>query len=59
LGTNHMLIPVNCPETNKNVKVCMYQRDGLMNTSNNQGGAPNYYRNNFHGPDVTSRTAHI
>jgi len=54
-----MLIPVNCPETNKNVKVCMYQRDGQMNTSHNQGGAPNYHRNNFQGPIVTSRAEHI
>ncbi len=37
VGTNHHLIPVNNPETNKNVKVCTYQRDGAMQTGNNQG----------------------
>ncbi|CAF0958252.1 unnamed protein product [Didymodactylos carnosus] len=59
IGANFMLIPVNNPETNKNVKVCTYQRDGPMNTSHNYGGCPNYYRNEFHGPDVTSRQAHL
>jgi len=28
---------VNNPETNKNVKVCTYQRDGAMQTGTNQG----------------------
>jgi catalase len=59
VGPNNLLIPVNNPETNKNVKVCTYQRDGPMQTSNNQGGAPNYYRNSFNGPDVTNRDKHI
>jgi len=59
VGTNHHLIPVNNPETNKNVKVCMYQRDGAMQTGTNQGGAPNFYRNSFNGPDVTDRNRHL
>jgi len=59
VGTNHHLIPVNNPETNKNVKVCTYQRDGAMQTGTNQGNGPNYYRNTFHGPDVTDRNAHV
>lgn len=36
VGTNHHLIPVNNPETNKNVKVCTYQRDGAMQAGHNQ-----------------------
>lgn len=59
IGTNHHLVPVNNPETNKNVKVCMYQRDGAMQTGSNQGSAPNYYRNTFNGPDVTDRSRHL
>ncbi|CAF1141854.1 unnamed protein product [Rotaria sordida] len=59
VGTNHLLIPVNNPETNKNVKVCTYQRDGTMQACHNQGGAPTYYRNSFNGPDVTNRDKHI
>ncbi|CAF0786115.1 unnamed protein product [Adineta steineri] len=59
VGTNHHLIPVNNPETNKNVKVCTYQRDGAMQTGHNQGNAPNYYRNSMNGPDVTDRNRHI
>lgn len=37
LGANNLLIPVNNPETNSNVKVCTYQRDGPMQTGSNQG----------------------
>jgi catalase len=37
LGTNYLLIPVNNPETNKNVKICTYQRDGAMQVGHNQG----------------------
>jgi catalase len=59
VGTNFLNIPVNNPETNKHVKVCTYQRDGAMQCGNNQGGAPNYYRNSFNGPDVTDRRKHI
>jgi len=59
LGTNHLLIPVNNPETNKNVKVCSYQRDGAMQTGSNQGNAPNYYKNSFNGPEVTNRDQHL
>ena len=50
---------MNNPETNKNVKVCTYQRDGAMQTGPNQGNAPNYYRNTFNGPDVTNRDQHL
>ena len=74
LGTNHLLIPVNNPETNPKVRVCTYQRDGAMQTGHNQGqtffikkinelcflgNAPNYYRNSYNGPEVTNRTAHL
>ena len=50
---------MNNPETNPKARVCTYQRDGAMQTGNNYGGAPNYYRNSFHGPDVTSASAHL
>ncbi|CAF0854122.1 unnamed protein product [Adineta steineri] len=59
LGTNYLHIPVNQPETNKNVKVCTYQRDGQMQVSDNFGGRPNYYKNSMHGPDVTNRERHL
>jgi catalase len=79
LGTNYLLIPVNNPETNEHVRVCMYQRDGAMQVGNNQGSSsnattrfcviklvdfiegscPNYYRNQFHGPDVKDRDRHL
>ncbi|CAF1117342.1 unnamed protein product [Rotaria sordida] len=59
LGTNYLLIPVNNPETNKNVKVCTYQRDGAMQVGHNQNGCPNYYRNTFHGPEVTKPEKHL
>ncbi|CAF4371640.1 unnamed protein product, partial [Rotaria magnacalcarata] len=59
VGTNHHIIPVNNPETNKNVKVCTYQRDGAMQTGHNQGSAPNYHKNSYNGPDVTNRDKHI
>jgi len=59
LGTNYLLLPVNDPETNKNVKVCTYQRDGPMQVGQNHGGRPNYYRNSYHGPEVTNRDKHI
>jgi len=59
LGTNYLLLPVNDPETNKKVKVCTYQRDGPMQVGSNHGGRPNYYRNTFHGPEVTDREQHI
>ena len=47
LGTNYDMIPVNCPY---NTKAKNYQRDGQMNITDNQGGAPNYYPNSFSGP---------
>jgi len=59
LGTNYLLIPVNDAETNKNVKVCTYQRDGAMQVGDNAGGRPNYYKNSFHGPDATDRARHL
>lgn len=30
-----------------------------MQTGSNQGNAPNYHRNTFNGPDVTSRDQHL
>ncbi|KAJ1524757.1 hypothetical protein ONE63_009635 [Megalurothrips usitatus] len=48
LGPNYQQIPVNCPYRSA---VRNYQRDGLMNVTPNQGGAPNYYPNSFSGPE--------
>lgn len=59
VGTNNLLIPVNNPETNKNVKVCTFQRDGLMQTGANGGGCPVYHGNSYNGPIVTDRDAHV
>lgn len=59
LGTNYLLLPVNDPETNKNVKVCTYQRDGSMQSGCNFEGRPNYYRNSFHGPEVVNRERNL
>lgn len=47
LGTNYMQIPVNCPYR---ANVRYYQRDGPQCVTDNQGNAPNYYPNSFHGP---------
>lgn len=47
LGANHLQLPVNCPYR---VKTQNYQRDGFMCFNDNQGGAPNYFPNSFHGP---------
>ncbi|CAF1541755.1 unnamed protein product, partial [Didymodactylos carnosus] len=43
IGANFMLIPVNNSETNENVKAVI-KKD---------------YRKEFHGPEITSRQAHI
>jgi catalase len=53
LGANYLMLPVNCPyrTTTKN-----FQRDGPMNFSDNQGGAPNYFPNSFSGPEECQRT---
>jgi len=48
LGVNYQQIPVNCPYR---TTVRNYQRDGPMNVTNNQTGAPNYYPNSFSGPE--------
>lgn len=48
LGANYMQLPVNCPYR---VALKNYQRDGPMNSTDNQGGAPNYYPNSFSGPE--------
>ncbi|XP_055626632.1 catalase [Toxorhynchites rutilus septentrionalis] len=48
LGANYLQLPVNCPYR---VAVKNYQRDGPMNSTDNQGGAPNYYPNSFGGPE--------
>ncbi|KAL0276945.1 UNVERIFIED_CONTAM: hypothetical protein PYX00_004400 [Menopon gallinae] len=47
LGANYLQLPVNCPYRAKHQN---YQRDGPQNCTDNQGGAPNYYPNSFHGP---------
>lgn len=43
------MLPVNCPYR---VATRNYQRDGPMNCTDNQGGAPNYFPNSFNGPDT-------
>lgn len=53
LGANYLQLPVNCPYK---ISVKNYQRDGPMNVTNNQGGAPNYYPNSFGGPESDPRT---
>lgn len=40
LGPNYLQIPVNCPYK---VKIENFQRDGAMNVTDNQDGAPNYF----------------
>ena len=47
LGANWDQIPVNCPYR---ARVKNMQRDGPMNVSGNQHGAPNYFPNSFSGP---------
>lgn len=47
LGANYLQIPVNCPYK---AQTKNYQRDGPMNVTDNQGGAPNYFPNSFGGP---------
>lgn len=46
LGANYLQLPVNCPYK---VSVKNYQRDGPMNSSDNQAGAVNYFPNSFEG----------
>ncbi|XP_078076532.1 catalase [Mustelus asterias] len=49
LGANYLQLPVNCPFK---CRVANYQRDGPMCSTDNQGGAPNYYPNSFSGPET-------
>jgi catalase len=56
LGTNYLQIPVNCPYA---ARVQNYHRDGSMCVNDNQGNAPNYYPNSFHGPTVNSKYTEI
>ncbi|PSN33948.1 Catalase [Blattella germanica] len=49
LGTNYQQIPINCP-----LRATNYQRAGSL-LFNHQGGAPNYYPNSFHGPEIISK----
>lgn len=48
LGTNYLQIPINCPYR---TKTSNSQRDGPQTVTDNQGGAPNYHPNSFHGPE--------
>lgn len=48
LGPNYHLLPINRP---KAATVEYYQRDGLMNFTENGGDGPNYYPNSFGGPE--------
>lgn len=50
LGANFKQLPINCPYRS-NVK--NYHRDGPMNFTDNQTGAPNYFPNSFEGPKPT------
>lgn len=56
IGANHMLLPVNCPYR---ASVKNYQRDGPMNNTDNQAGAPNYFPNSFEGPQASPRVAAV
>ncbi|XP_041052886.1 catalase isoform X1 [Carcharodon carcharias] len=49
LGANYLQLPVNCPFK---CRVANYQRDGPMCSTDNQGGAPNYFPNSFSGPET-------
>ncbi len=48
LGPNYHLLPIN---RSKATEVNYYQRDGLMNPTDNGGDRPNYYPNSFGGPE--------
>ncbi|XP_062918291.1 catalase [Mobula hypostoma] len=52
LGANYLQLPVNCPFK---CRVTNYQRDGPMCSTDNQGGAPNYYPNSFSAPEAQPR----
>ncbi|MBC8131466.1 MAG: catalase [Deltaproteobacteria bacterium] len=54
LGTNHALIPVNCPHA-RAASVHNYQRDGAMRTDENGGAAANYSPNGRGGPVADPR----
>jgi len=54
LGANWDQIPVNCPYR---ARVKNMQRDGPMNVSGNQHGAPNYFPNSFSGPTADKKWA--
>ena len=41
------------------IKVKPIGKNPSLISSNLQGGSPNYYRNTFHGPEVTNRDKHI
>ncbi|VVD05160.1 catalase [Leptidea sinapis] len=56
LGANYLQIPVNCPMA---VRMSNYQRDGPMNTSDNQAGSPNYFPNSFSGPQECPRAERL
>jgi len=56
LGANHLQLPVNCPYR---VQTKNYQRDGPMNFTDNQAGAPNYFPNSFGGPTEDERTRRL
>lgn len=47
LGTNYLQFPVNKPFRSQ---ITNFQRDGPQTYTDNQGGAPNYFPNSFHGP---------
>ncbi|XP_041770407.1 catalase-like [Anopheles merus] len=52
VGANYLMLPVNCPYR---VATRNFQRDGPMNCTDNQGGAPNYFPNSFSGPQTCPR----
>lgn len=52
IGANYLQLPVNCPY---HVSLKNYQRDGPMNFTDNQAGAPNYFPNSFSGPTEDER----
>ena len=55
VGPNNLFIPVNNPETNKNVKVCTCQRNGFMQI----GACPAHNGNSHNRHFVIDQNAHV
>uniref|UniRef100_A0A914C403 Catalase n=1 Tax=Acrobeloides nanus TaxID=290746 RepID=A0A914C403_9BILA len=51
LGPNYNKLPINCPFRSRPYNM---QKDGFATNDDNQGGAPVYHPNSFHGPQERS-----